>query len=57
MGRDEKEIKLMAKPIKATPVLKGQDLIDLVQSLSKKDSADSQAKRKSALASLRKVRK
>ncbi|WP_418792152.1 hypothetical protein [Phosphitispora sp. TUW77] len=31
------EVKLMAKPIEATPVLKGKDLVDLVKDLQRPD--------------------
>ncbi|MEW9697591.1 hypothetical protein [Paenibacillus sp. SI8] len=57
MDRDERKIKLMAKPIDATPILKGQDLVDFVNSLSKRDSKESAAKRKSALSLLKRVKK
>ncbi|MED1599771.1 hypothetical protein [Alkalihalophilus marmarensis] len=45
----------MAKPIEATPILKGQDLFNFAKSLSKKDTLRSQEKRKSALSMLRKA--
>lgn len=32
-----KEVRLMAKPITATPILKGQDLVDLVNDLRRPD--------------------
>ena len=47
----------MAKPIEATPVLKGQDLVNFTKALAKKDSKVSLEKRKSALAMLRKATK
>jgi hypothetical protein len=57
MSDKKKEDKLMAKPIESTPVLKGQDLIDFVHSLAKKDSEQSNAKRQSALTLLKRIRK
>lgn len=51
----KEEEKLMAKPIEATPILKGQDLFNFAKSLSKKDTLRSQEKRKSALSMLRKA--
>jgi hypothetical protein len=47
----------MAKPIEATPVLKGKDLVDFVQTLTKKPSIESIHHRKSAQALLRKATK
>lgn len=49
------EEKLMAKPIEATPVLSGIDLVNFAKSLTKKDSNASKQKRKSALEMLRKA--
>ncbi|MDO7786377.1 hypothetical protein [Desulforamulus aquiferis] len=46
----DKEVKLMATPILSTPVLKGQDLVDLVKDLNKPDK--NQSRRKKALATL-----
>lgn len=51
----EEEGELMAKPIEATPVLKGQDLVNFAMSLKKKDSVVSKQKRISALEMLRKA--
>ncbi|WP_170211234.1 hypothetical protein [Robertmurraya siralis] len=45
----------MAKPIEATPVLKGKDLINFTMSLKKKDSLKSKQKRQSALEMLKKA--
>lgn len=45
----------MAKPIEATPILKGQDLLNFAMSLKKKDTAASIEKRQSALEMLRKA--
>jgi hypothetical protein len=47
----------MAKPIEATPVLKGLDLISFVASLGRKDSTESKQRRKSASSLLSKVKK
>lgn len=52
---ENKGEKLMAKPIEATPVLRGQDLVNFAKSLTKKDSTVSRQKRKSALEMLRKA--
>ncbi|GAB6422730.1 hypothetical protein bcgnr5372_26260 [Bacillus luti] len=49
--------KLIAKPIGETPVLKGQDLANLVNSLAKKDNDISKQRRSSALSLLHKVSK
>jgi hypothetical protein len=57
MERKEGKIELMAKPIEATPVLKGQDLVDFVKSLSNKETPQSVARRKSALTLLKQVKK
>ena len=51
------EGKLMAKPIEATPILKGQDLMNFAKALKKKDSESSRKRRNSALSLLRKVSK
>ncbi|MED1471785.1 hypothetical protein [Bacillus salipaludis] len=45
----------MAKPIEATPVLRGQDLVNFAMSLKKKDSVESKQKRLSALDMLRRA--
>ncbi|WP_168120529.1 hypothetical protein [Paenibacillus sp. HB172176] len=55
--KNGKKGKLMAKPIEATPVLRGEDLINFVESLKKTDTKASREKRKSALTLLKKVRK
>ncbi len=34
----KKEVKLMASPIEATPILKGKDLVDLVKDLKRPDT-------------------
>lgn len=58
MREDEKwEGKLMAKPIEATPILKGEDLVNFVKSLGKKDTPVSKRRRSSALSLLQKVSK
>lgn len=57
MDKKGRKVSLVAKPIEATPVLKGNDLASLVQSLYKKDSQESKLRRQSAFASLKKVRK
>lgn len=51
----KKEDDYMAKPIDATPILRGEDLIQFVKGLQKKDSPSSQEKRKAALEMLRKA--
>ena len=43
----KKEVKLMASPIAATPILKGKDLVDLVKDLNRPDKG--KAKRRKAL--------
>jgi hypothetical protein len=57
MDREERKIKLMAKPIEATPILRGYDLTNFVASLTKTDSKASKTKRKNALALLKNVKK
>ncbi|WP_410514291.1 hypothetical protein PaeBR_07780 [Paenibacillus sp. BR2-3] len=57
MSKNEGKIKLMAKPIEATPILKGMDLTEFVNSLSRKDSQASKQRRQSALSLLNKVKK
>ena len=47
----KKEVELMASPIAATPVLKGKDLVDLVNDLKKPDKG--KEKRRKALEMLR----
>lgn len=53
----EKEDKYMAKPIEATPILKGIDLKNFVQALKTSDSAASLEKRKNAFKLLKKATK
>jgi len=55
--RDKEEKKFMAKPIEATPILKGSDLVNFSKALNKQDSQESRARRKSALTLLRSVTK
>jgi hypothetical protein len=57
MDREERKIKLMAKPIEATPILKGSDLANFVTSLTKPDSKESEIKRKNALSLLKNVKR
>ena len=37
----KKEVKIMAAPIQSTPILKGKDLVDLVNDLKKPDNGKS----------------
>lgn len=53
----KKEDKYMAKPIEATPTLKGIDLKNFVQALKISDSTASLEKRKNAFELLNKARK
>lgn len=50
-----KEVKLMATPIEATPILKGKDLVDLVKDLRRPDT--NKARRNKALKLLLNVTK
>jgi len=43
----KEEVKIMAKPIEATPILKGKDLIELVKDLKRPDT--NKARREKAL--------
>ncbi|KKM12629.1 hypothetical protein SY88_02590 [Clostridiales bacterium PH28_bin88] len=43
----EEEVKIMAKPIEATPILKGKDLVELVKDLKRPDT--NKARREKAL--------
>jgi hypothetical protein len=52
-----RRVKLMAKPIEATPVLRGDDLVTFAKSLSKTASPASVAKRASARSLLKRVTK
>ncbi|MBN9655975.1 hypothetical protein J0K78_16995 [Halobacillus sp. GSS1] len=45
----------MAKPIEATPVLKGEDLKNFVKTLNKKDTEYSKQRRNSALSLLQRI--
>lgn len=54
---DREEEKFMAKPIEATPILKGRDLVEFSRALQKKDSPASKKRRQSALSLLKKVSK
>ncbi len=49
----EKEEIYMAKPIEATPILKGQDLVDLVNDIKRTDR--NKRRRTEALEALRKI--
>lgn len=51
----KKEVKIMATPIKSTPILKGKDLVDLVNDLKKPDKG--KARRQKALKLLLSVSK
>jgi hypothetical protein len=47
----------LSKPIEATPILKGQDLVEFSKALQKMDSPASKKRRQSALSLLKKVSK
>lgn len=55
--KDNGRSKFMAKPIEATPILRGEDLVKFAESLQKQDSPVSKEKRQSALSMLRKATK
>jgi len=52
---EKRSVKLMAAPITSTPVLKGKDLVDLVEDLKKPDT--NKERRKKALKALQIVSK
>lgn len=55
--KENREGNLMAKPIEATPVLRGQDLVHFANALKKKDSEQSRKRRKSALSLVQSISK
>jgi len=50
---ERRERRLMAAPIKSTPILKGSDLVDLVKDLKRKDS--NKERRQKALKALQSI--